>query len=86
MVQFLYVTFPREFSDSSLALDLHVWTLKSVMLVFVHKIYRAKVSDAATADGSTAGWFKISENGLPSSNPDYWGTGVYSANLKFQKR
>lgn len=38
------------------------------------QVYLAKVTNATTAVGSTAGWFKISEIGLPSSNPDYWGT------------
>ena len=36
----------------------------------------AKVEDATTAVGSSAAWFKVSEIGLPSSNPDYWGTGT----------
>lgn len=38
----------------------------------------AKVSDATTAVGSDADWFKVQEIGLPSSSPDYWGTGEYS--------
>ena len=38
-------------------------------------LYRAKVSDSTTAVGSSAAWFKISEMGMPSSNPDYWATG-----------
>lgn len=36
----------------------------------------AKVTDATTAVGSSASWFKINEMGLPSSNPDYWATEV----------
>lgn len=40
----------------------------------------AKVDDATSADGSTAGWFKVSEIGLVSSNPDYWGTQVLNDN------
>jgi len=40
----------------------------------------AKVSDALSAVGSDAAWFKISEIGLPSSNPDYWGTEVLNDN------
>jgi len=43
-------------------------------------IYLAKVSDATTAVGSSAGWFKISEMGLPSSSPDYWATEVLNNN------
>lgn len=36
----------------------------------------AKVTDATTADGASAGWFKVSEAGLPSNNPEYWETEV----------
>lgn len=36
----------------------------------------AQVSDATTAAGYDAGWFKVAEIGLPSDNPDYWGTEV----------
>ena len=36
----------------------------------------AKVSDALTADGSSAGWFKINEMGLLSNDSDYWATEV----------
>ena len=43
-------------------------------------IYMAKVSDAASAVGSSASWFKISEMGLPSNNPDYWATEVLNDN------
>ncbi|ETW79866.1 glycoside hydrolase family 61 protein [Heterobasidion irregulare TC 32-1] len=43
-------------------------------------IYLAKVSDATTAVGSSASWFKISEMGLPSSDPDYWATEVLNDN------
>ncbi|KAJ3742536.1 glycosyl hydrolase family 61-domain-containing protein [Lentinula detonsa] len=43
-------------------------------------IYLASVEDATTADGSSASWFKISEIGLPSDNPDYWGTEVLNDN------
>ena len=43
-------------------------------------IYMAKVDDAASAVGSSANWFKISEMGLPSNNPDYWGTEVLNDN------
>jgi len=39
-------------------------------------VYMAKVSDATSADASSAGWFKVSQMGLPSSNPDYWGSQV----------
>ena len=34
--------------------------------------YMAKVSDAASDPGYDAGWFKVSEMGLPSNNPEYW--------------
>ena len=37
----------------------------------------AKVEDATTAVGSSAAWFKVSEIGIPSNNPDYWGTGTF---------
>ncbi|EJF60634.1 hypothetical protein DICSQDRAFT_137375 [Dichomitus squalens LYAD-421 SS1] len=43
-------------------------------------IYMAKVDDATTAVGSDAAWFKVSEMGLPSSNPDYWATEVLNDN------
>ncbi|KAI0754276.1 glycosyl hydrolase family 61-domain-containing protein [Daedaleopsis nitida] len=42
--------------------------------------YMAKVDDATTAVGSSAKWFKVAEMGLPSSNPDYWGTEVLNDN------
>ena len=38
------------------------------------QVYMAKVDDAASADGSSAGWFKVDEMGLPSNNPEYWAT------------
>ncbi|KAG8779274.1 hypothetical protein FRC12_024477 [Ceratobasidium sp. 428] len=41
-------------------------------------IYMAKVSDAASAIGSTVGWFKVAQTGLVSK--DYWGTDVMNAN------
>ncbi|KAG8856014.1 hypothetical protein FRB96_006581 [Tulasnella sp. 330] len=44
------------------------------------QVYLAKVSDATTAVGSSQSWFKIGEMGLPSSNPDYWGTEVLNDN------
>lgn len=40
------------------------------------QVYMAKVDDATKAVGSDASWFKVAEVGLPSSNPDYWGTGT----------
>ncbi|KLO06991.1 hypothetical protein SCHPADRAFT_837272 [Schizopora paradoxa] len=43
-------------------------------------IYMAKVDDATTAVGSSAGWFKIDEMGLPSNNPEYWATEVLNDN------
>ncbi|OSD05161.1 lytic polysaccharide monooxygenase [Trametes coccinea BRFM310] len=43
-------------------------------------VYMAKVDDATTAVGSSAQWFKVAEIGLPSSNPDYWGTEVLNDN------
>ena len=42
--------------------------------------YMAKVDDATTAVGSSASWFKISEMGLPSNNPEYWATEVLNDN------
>lgn len=41
-------------------------------------VYMAKVSDASTAIGSSAGWFKVAATGLVST--DYWGTDVMNAN------
>ncbi|KAF8178431.1 glycosyl hydrolase family 61-domain-containing protein [Pholiota molesta] len=43
-------------------------------------IYMAAVSDATTAVGSSAAWFKIAESGMPSNNPDYWATEVLNNN------
>ncbi|KII87765.1 glycoside hydrolase family 61 protein [Plicaturopsis crispa FD-325 SS-3] len=43
-------------------------------------VYLAPVDDATTAVGSSASWFKVSEIGLPSSAPDYWGTEVLNDN------
>ncbi|KAI0659802.1 glycoside hydrolase family 61 protein [Cubamyces menziesii] len=43
-------------------------------------VYMAKVEDATSAVGSSAQWFKVAEIGLPSSNPDYWGTEVLNDN------
>ncbi|CCA70417.1 related to endoglucanase IV [Serendipita indica DSM 11827] len=44
------------------------------------EIYMAKVSDAKTAVGSSAGWFKVSEMGLASNNPNYYGSQVLNDN------
>ncbi|KAI0270738.1 glycosyl hydrolase family 61-domain-containing protein [Gloeopeniophorella convolvens] len=44
------------------------------------QIYLAKVPDATTAVGSSSSWFKITEMGLPSSDPDYWATEVLNDN------
>ncbi|KAF8661423.1 hypothetical protein AX16_001341 [Volvariella volvacea WC 439] len=41
-------------------------------------VYMARVSDATTAVGSQAGWFKIAQTGLVRT--DYWGTDVLNAN------
>ncbi|KAI0073774.1 glycoside hydrolase family 61 protein [Panus rudis PR-1116 ss-1] len=43
-------------------------------------VYMAKVDDATSAVGSEANWFKVAEIGLPSNNPDYWGTEVLNDN------
>lgn len=43
-------------------------------------VYMAKVSDAATANPNSAGWFKVSEGGLMSNNPDYFAVQVLNAN------
>ena len=45
------------------------------------QVYLAKVDDALTAVGSSAGWFKVSEMGLPSNNPEYWATEVLNVRL-----
>ncbi|KAL5498936.1 hypothetical protein ACEPAH_1454 [Sanghuangporus vaninii] len=44
------------------------------------QVYMAKVDDATTADGASANWFKVSEMGLPSNNPEYWATEVLNDN------
>ncbi|THV04745.1 hypothetical protein K435DRAFT_835269 [Dendrothele bispora CBS 962.96] len=43
-------------------------------------IYMAKVDNSLTAVGSDASWFKVSELGLVSSAPDYWGSEVLNDN------
>lgn len=43
-------------------------------------IYMAKVSDAKSAAGSSAAWFKVAEMGLASSNPIYWAVQVLNDN------
>jgi len=42
--------------------------------------YMAAVSDATTAVGSDASWFKVSQAGLVSNNPDYFGSQVLNDN------
>ncbi|KAH9941875.1 glycosyl hydrolase family 61-domain-containing protein [Epithele typhae] len=44
------------------------------------QIYMAKVSDATSAVGSSAAWFKVTEMGMPSMAPDYWATEVLNNN------
>ncbi|PPQ89045.1 hypothetical protein CVT25_006715 [Psilocybe cyanescens] len=44
------------------------------------QIYMAAVSDATTAVGSSANWFKVAEMGMPSNNPVYWATEVLNNN------
>lgn len=45
---------------------------------------RAKVSDATTASGSSASWFKVAQTGLVTANPNAqeytWGTDVMNSN------
>ncbi|KAF9480944.1 hypothetical protein BDN70DRAFT_893748 [Pholiota conissans] len=43
-------------------------------------IYMAAVSDATTAVGASASWFKIAESGMVSKAPDYWATEVMNDN------
>lgn len=43
-------------------------------------VYMAAVDDATTAVGSEAAWFKVSESGLVSNNPDYFGNQVLNDN------
>jgi len=43
-------------------------------------VYMAAVSDATTAVGAQANWFKVSHMGLVSNNPDYFGTQVLNDN------
>jgi len=67
----------------TLSLDLHVIPFNSLALWYLTNLsynFRAKVSDATTAVGANASWFKIGEMGLPSSNPDYWATEVLNDN------
>jgi cellulase len=45
------------------------------------QVYLAKVTDATTAVGSSASWFKIGELGMPSKAPDYWGTEVLNVRV-----
>ena len=47
------------------------------------QVYMAKVEDATTAVGASAAWFKVAEMGLPSSAPDYWGTGALRLHVWF---
>ncbi|KJA23211.1 lytic polysaccharide monooxygenase [Hypholoma sublateritium FD-334 SS-4] len=42
--------------------------------------YMAAVSDATSAVASSANWFKVSESGLVSNNPDYWAVQVLNNN------
>uniref|UniRef100_A0A8H7Y615 AA9 family lytic polysaccharide monooxygenase n=1 Tax=Psilocybe cubensis TaxID=181762 RepID=A0A8H7Y615_PSICU len=44
------------------------------------QVYMAAVSDATSAVGSSASWFKVAEMGMPSNNPVYWGTEVLNDN------
>lgn len=43
-------------------------------------VYMAGVDDATTAVGANADWFKVSEMGLVSNNPDYFGSQVLNDN------
>lgn len=45
----------------------------------------AAVSDATTAVGSSASWFKVAEMGMPSNNPDYWATEVLNVRYHPEK-
>ncbi|KAH9485904.1 putative endo-beta-1,4-glucanase D [Psilocybe cubensis] len=49
-------------------------------LTGIGKVYMAAVSDATSAVGSSASWFKVAEMGMPSNNPVYWGTEVLNDN------
>jgi cellulase len=40
----------------------------------------AKVDNAASANPNSAGWFKVSEGGLMSNNPDYFAVQVLNDN------
>lgn len=42
-------------------------------------VYMAKVSDATTADGASASFFKVAEDGYNGTNPS-WGTEILNAN------
>ncbi|KAF5378744.1 hypothetical protein D9615_007007 [Tricholomella constricta] len=43
-------------------------------------VYMAAVSDAKTAVGAQANWFKVSQMGLVSNSPDYFGSRVLNDN------
>ncbi|RDB27904.1 putative endo-beta-1,4-glucanase D [Hypsizygus marmoreus] len=43
-------------------------------------VYMAAVSDAKSAVGSNADWFKVAHMGLVSNNPDYFGSRVLNDN------
>jgi len=67
-----------------LILNISRYTCKRIYFYRCHltylDIFRAKVDDATTAVGSSAGWFKVGQIGLASMNPDYWGTQILNDN------
>ncbi|PPQ89046.1 hypothetical protein CVT25_006716 [Psilocybe cyanescens] len=44
------------------------------------QVYMAAVSDATTAVGVSQSWFKVAALGMPSKNPNYFGTQVLNDN------
>jgi lytic cellulose monooxygenase (C1-hydroxylating) len=44
----------------------------------------AAVSDAKTAVGADANWFKVSQAGLVSNNPDYFGSQVLNVRNSYR--
>ena len=46
-------------------------------------VYMGAVSDATSASASSVGWFKVSELGLVSNNPNYWAVQVLNVSYIF---
>jgi lytic cellulose monooxygenase (C1-hydroxylating) len=44
-------------------------------------VYMGAVSDAKTANAAGVDWFKVSELGLVSNNPNYWAVQVLNVSM-----